>query len=115
MKDKLDHPKGFTLIEVLLVVSLLSISLVLVSINLIRPLPKAKIESVSSDIVSLLNEAATKSGSGDTQGGINSSEYGVHYETDRYTLFKGTVFTPGSNDNFQVTLPQGINISANLP
>jgi prepilin-type N-terminal cleavage/methylation domain-containing protein len=115
MMKKLAQSQGFTLIEVLLVVSLISISLIVVSVNLIRPLPKAKLDEVSGGIVSTLHEAATKAGSGDTQGGPTSSEYGVHFETSSYTLFKGTTFVQGGSDNFEVSLPAETSLTPNLP
>jgi len=108
-------PKGFTLIELLLVIALFSTILVLATVNLFKPLSSAKIESISSDIVSITLEAQNKAMNTHTQGQVLTSPYGIHFETNKYTLFKGAGFNASDPNNFVVDVPQGIVVSSNLP
>ena len=116
MKKKiyLNH-RGFTLIELLVVIALFSTILMLATVNLFKPVSSAKIDSVSSDIVSVTREAQNKAMNTHTQGQVLTSPYGIHFETNRYILFKGASFNASDPNNFVVNVPQGLVISPNLP
>ncbi|MEX0621891.1 MAG: type II secretion system protein [Candidatus Woykebacteria bacterium] len=113
--NTLKRRNGFTLIELILVVSLLSAVLVVTTITLFRPLSKANLDAVASDIAATLREAQDKSMNTDTAGGPQTSEYGLHFETASYTLFRGTSFSQSSPDNFKVNTPSSISLEADLP
>lgn len=106
---------GFSLIELLVVIALLSIVLVFVSINLFSPSEKAKLDSISTNVVSTLREAQNKAINTDTQGESQANEYGVHFESDKFILFQGTSFDSGDEKNFVINLPGSITITPNLP
>jgi len=106
---------GFTLIELILVLALLTTILTLATVNLFKPTAQANIDSASTDVVSILREAQNKAVNTDTGGGVASNEYGVYFEATKYTLFKGTVFNPADPNNFAVNTPQGITLAPNLP
>lgn len=107
---------GFTLIEVLTIVSLLSTILVFSSINLFSPVQKAKLDTTSADINSIIREAQNKAISSDTSGVGATDNYGIHFESDKYVLFKGSSYNVGDPNNFVVNIPEGVVISQiNLP
>lgn len=93
MKKKL-HTRGFTFIEVLVVIAILFI-LVAISITTFQ---KMSISSshrvVAQEIFSTLTTARN-----DTLASNNDTVYGVHFETGSTTLFQGSTFTEGDIDN----------------
>ena len=115
MKKTCSTYRGFTLIELLLVMALLSTILTLATINLFKPTAQAKINSVSADVTAIIREAQNKAINTDTNGEAASNEYGVHFEANKYVLFKGDTYTPADPNNFVVDVPQSVTINANLP
>lgn len=115
MKSRSVQEKGFTVIEIALVISLVTLILILGLPSIVGLLSSQKIDSVSSDIVSLLSEAQNKAMNSDTAGTPAASEFGVHFTSGSYTLFPGTVFNPADTNNFSVSLPSGFSLASNLP
>ena len=115
MKKSTVKENGFSLIELVLVIALLGTILTLTTVNLIRPFSKAKIQTVSSDISSILRQAQNKAINTDTSGEAETSEYGVHFETNKYILFRGVSYNPSDPNNFAVDVPDNITITPNLP
>lgn len=115
MAKKFWQESGFSLIEVLVVIALLSVVLVFVTVNLFSPNIEAKMGTVSTDIVSITREAQNKAMNTDTQGDLNSDEFGVHFETSRYILFKGSSFDGSDPNNFVVNLENNLSITPSLP
>lgn len=106
---------GFSLIEILLVISLMVIILSLATPNLFNPLGQEKVNSLASDITINLKDAQIKAMYSETLGQAATAEFGVHFSTSSYTLFRGTVFNPADTNNFSVTLTNGLSINLNLP
>lgn len=110
-----NNSNGFSLIELILVIALLSIILGITTVTLFRPVAKANLNTVSTDIFSLLREAQNRAINTDTSGDPQSNDYGLHFETNSYTLFKGTTYTPGDASNFKVDTAANISLSPTLP
>lgn len=108
-----DH--GFSLVELMIVIALLTVVLILTTVNLFKPVSKAKIDSTSSDLTSLLREAQNKAINTERESGITSDEYGVHFEINKYILFKGATYDPNGSDNFEVYTPENLTLTPNLP
>jgi len=106
---------GFSLVEVLLVISLLVIILSLSAPNLFNQLAREKVASLSTDVVSILKDAQTKAINSETIDLPTSSEFGVHFTANSYTLFRGVVFNPTDTNNFLVSVPDNLTIISNLP
>jgi len=104
--------RGFTIVELLIV---MAIMVVLVSIS-IAPLSHfrstALIDQTKSDIISALTEARNL-----TLSSRDNTIYGVHFETSKVVMFKGSTYfalTPGNKvyelgDRVSIT---GINLSS---
>jgi len=114
-KKHSSQPPGFSIIELILVIAILSIILGITTTTLFRPVAKANLDTVSIDIFSLLRQAQNRAINTDTSGDPQSNEYGIHFETDSYTLFKGSVYSSGDSSNFIVTTKNNISISPSLP
>ncbi|MFZ2150048.1 MAG: hypothetical protein WAV15_02735 [Minisyncoccia bacterium] len=88
------HNKGISVMEVLIVISVLAIifSIIIPQFSKTRELQVLK--SAVSDILSAINKSQAN-----TLASVNSSSYGVHFGSDEVIIFKGTVFSAGSADN----------------
>jgi prepilin-type N-terminal cleavage/methylation domain-containing protein len=106
---------GFTLIELVLVISLIGVLLAISTVTLFRPVSKTDLATTTTDIFSLLREAQNKAINTDTSGEAQSNNYGVHFEAGSYTLFKGTSYVVGDPSNLVINTPSNIAISPNLP
>lgn len=115
IEKHLNNTRGFSLIELILVIALLSIILGITTVTLFRPVAKANLNTVSTNIFSLLREAQNQAINTDTSGDPQSNEYGIHFETDSYTLFKGSTYISNDSSNFVVTTKNNISISPSLP
>ena len=85
------------------------------TVTLFRPVAKANLNTVSTNIFSLLREAQNQAINTDTSGDPQSNDYGVHFETDSYTLFKGSTYISSDSSNFVVATKNNISISPSLP
>jgi len=106
--------KGFTLIEVLVVISLLTLALLIATSSFSGGGQSNDLEQTSSEVISLLSEARSKAITSDTQNEPSSSSYGIHFETDKATLFKGTSFDILDSSNFEITFSNS-QLTTDLP
>ncbi len=64
------------------------------------------LNSTSSEVVSVLNEARAL-----TLASLDNKAYGVHFQSDKVILFKGSVFSSSDPDNKITTISSKISIS----
>jgi prepilin-type N-terminal cleavage/methylation domain-containing protein len=107
--------KGFTLIEVLLVMSLIAIIAGLSTINLIQPQKTASLDGTVATLVADLRGQQIKAMGGDKVSASTSQTHGIYVQADRYTLFKGT-YSAADTDNFVVMMEGDTSLSTtNMP
>lgn len=98
--------KGFTLLEILIAMSIL----VIVTSIVIGPFSSFRNRSILNteveNVVTLLNEARSK-----TLTSLADSAYGVHFETNRAVFFKGDVFIESDPSNEEVVFNSIVQIS----
>ncbi len=96
---------GFTLIEVLIVVGIVMIlvGLVVAGFSIFRK--EADLGHTAEEIISALRLAQNK-----TLASEAAEQYGVHFETNKYVLFKGTVYNASATDNVIFNLPFNVEI-----
>ena len=97
--------KGFTLIEVLVVVGLISLitgtpAFSFKDLNIRRPL-----ENGVEDVVTLINEARSLTLSAQAE-----TRYGVHLESEKIVLFSGGSYSSTSPANITSVLPSTVQI-----
>ena len=85
--------KGISIIEILVVISLIILIASIVIPNLSEFKKQQALKNTTEDIVSLLNEARNS-----TISSKNSTTYGVHFEEDSATLFPGVSFADNVNN-----------------
>ena len=97
--------KGFTLIEVVIVIFLIALVSTIVFNNLSSFRQDQILRSTTSDVVTLLNEAKQN-----TLSSVNSSSYGVHFETNRMILFSGIIYSSSDPNNKVVNFDDTVSI-----
>lgn len=91
--------KGFTLIELLVVLAILSF-LVFIALARFGVFGRqVSLDTASQQIISTLQLARNQ-----TLASEDETVYGVHFETDRYVLFKGVVYDPSDINNKETVL-----------
>jgi len=98
--------KGISLIEIIVVVAILGIIFAVVSPKFSTIRERQILKSTTSNILSSLNKAQTQ-----TLASLDSSSYGVHFESGQVIIFKGTVFSDSNPDNeiMEITSPAFIS------
>jgi prepilin-type N-terminal cleavage/methylation domain-containing protein len=104
------YKKGFTAIEIVVVVAIMLILLGIVSFSF-SGLKKS--QALKDSVVNTLS-SLDKSKS-ESFASVSSSVYGVHFQTDKIVIFKGTSYSSqsSSNENVSMTSPASIT-SINL-
>ena len=86
--------KGITLFEVLIVIAIIGI-IVAISVSQFSKVRVIQIlQNTGEDIVSASNKAKTQ-----TLASLDSSEYGVHFQSDKIVIFKGTSYNQNDSSN----------------
>lgn len=99
--------RGVTLIELVVVFGAIAI-LATITFSALAPLRDATtLNSVAEQGISLLNEARSK-----TLSSLAGSQYGVHFETTKMVLFRGTAYNSFDPENSVVTIPVAVTISS---
>jgi len=85
---------GFALIELLTVIGIILIlaSFLFPQLNLFKS--RNILDSTAQEIISALRLAQNK-----TVASEGASSFGVHFETDKFILFKGTIYDSAASDN----------------
>ena len=93
------HQTGFTLIELLIVIAIIAVLLVITLARFGTFGRQIDLNTTSQKILSTLQAARTQ-----TLASEEESVYGVHFETNKYILFKGSVYSPADPENKEFTL-----------
>ena len=101
--------KGFTLIELILAISIIAILFGLSTMNLLHAQNSTTVTTVEETLISDLKSQQTKAMNGTDSGG----SFGIHFSSDStYTLFQGTSYDPSSGSNSPITI-DAITFSGN--
>ncbi len=100
------YKKGITAVEALIVIAVLGLMFMIVFPQFAKSRENQVIKAGVQDILSSIDKARVN-----TLSSLNSSEYGIHFEANAVIIFKGTVFSSGSQDNETVDIISPANIS----
>ena len=101
---------GFTLIELIIVLSIVAILLGFTTINLSRSQQSASLNAVEQILLSDLKQQQLKAMIGDTEGRATPDSYGIHFDSNKYVLFHGT-YLEGDPSNFVVNLDSNMQFN----
>jgi len=101
------NKKGFTAIEFLIALSILSVLTAIIFTSMSRFRSGKALQAVSEDILSLLDE-----GRADTLSAKDSYAYGVHFESSEITLFRGAAYSSFDPNNRTVDIDGAVEISS---
>jgi len=105
------NSSGFTILEIIVVTSLIAALFGFIGVNLARITYSATINSQLSTIISDLKIQQVKSQGGDTEGRTTSDSYGIYFETNRYTFFHSLVYNQNDPDNLVVNLGDNMELT----
>jgi len=111
MKQLIIGEKGFTFAEIIVVFGVVAMLFGLAYSSTMKAQQSTSLESAVLILVSDIKNQQTNTMMGFTLGGLSASEYGVHFELDSYTLFKGTTYNPSEQTNLVIDLPTNISFS----
>ena len=106
MRKNLKNQKGLTLMEILIVLAVLGIIIATVMFQFSKTRANQVFQNGIADVLSALDKAR-----GDTLSSLNSSTYGVHFQSNQVVIFKGTVYNSGASDNQVITIVTPANIT----
>lgn len=106
---------GFTLIEVVVVMGIFVILASFATINLLRPQRSADLNSTVTSIIADIKQQQARSMLGEDAGGSSAVVHGVYFESNRYILFAGPVYSAADASNFVVNLSSGLTLATAFP
>jgi len=99
------NQEGFTLIEILIVISVIVILLGLGLVGFRFFERGTELDTTAQHILATIKLTQTK-----TLASEDASQYGVHFENDKYVLFKGDTYQEGGADNSVYQIPGRLEI-----
>jgi len=97
--------KAFTLLELVVVITLLGIMVGLSALYYQTSQVRADVNTQAAVLVSYLRLAQSNA-----MAGNDNESYGVHLETNLYVLFEGSSYVPDADSNIELELPPTIVI-----
>lgn len=93
------YKKGITALELLIILAIIGILVSIVFFQFSKSREQQVVKSAISDTLSSINKARSQ-----TLSSLNSSEYGIHFQSDKVIIFKGTIFTAGASGNETINI-----------
>jgi len=110
-KQKMRKPcfrrRGISLVEVLVVIAIVGIIAAIVFPQFSKMKENQVIKNATAETLSAIEKARSQ-----TLSSLNSSEYGVHFQSDKVIIFKGKVFSDSAIDNENIEIVSPANISS---
>jgi prepilin-type N-terminal cleavage/methylation domain-containing protein len=105
------NQRGFTLIELMVVITITAILLGFTTINLVGSQQRASLNAIEQELLADLKQQQLKAMIGDTEGRETSDTYGIHFDSGKYTLFHGT-YSSTDSANFAINLDQNFQFQS---
>jgi hypothetical protein len=99
--------RGLSTLELVIALSILLVITALITSGFSSFRKSTGLNDIVENGMSLLSEARSKTLSSEM-----ASQYGVHFETTKMVLFKGTSYSAGAPDNEELAMPPGVEIAS---
>lgn len=106
--------KGFTVIEIMLVMAIAAVLVGLATVSLFNFQHKANLTATTDTFIADLKDQQTKAMSGATEGQTINNTYGINLASNRYILFRGT-YSSTASANFTINLPDTVQVTTTFP
>ena len=107
--------RGFTLIEMIVIMGILFALMTLTTINLIKPQASALLHTTMTQLLADLSSQQLRSMGGDTDTTADPIAHSVYLGSSSYTLFRGAVYSSSDTSNFTIPLDPTLVLSTNFP
>lgn len=108
--------KGFTLVEILLVMGIFAILATLTGINFFSTYNRSNLNAAKDVIIADIKTAQSNAMSGKGQNGLAVDGWGVKIISDtQYAIFPGITYSIGNSGNIITTVPRGVTLTSNFP
>ncbi len=107
------NKRGFTIIELLLVMGVLAVLFGFIIFNILGTQRRASIDSSVDQLVSDIKQQQLKSMAGEST--LGNGLYGVHFAANQYSLFQGSIFSSASSGNFNVPADGVLTFTTTFP
>ncbi|MFA9288338.1 MAG: Tfp pilus assembly protein FimT/FimU [Weeksellaceae bacterium] len=107
--------KGFTLLELLLVMAITAILMSLSMLSLTTVQHQAYLDENRESLLSDFKSQQLKAMTGNTGGGSSSLAFGIRFSNNNYTLFQGSTYNASDPTNFTFTLKGSTRIVTTVP
>ncbi|MFA6274501.1 MAG: prepilin-type N-terminal cleavage/methylation domain-containing protein [Candidatus Paceibacterota bacterium] len=100
------YKKGITILEILIAIAILGIIVAIALPQFSKMRENQVLKNATSEILSSISKARSQ-----TLSSVDSSEYGVHFQSDKVIIFKGNSFdiNDEDNENIEIILPANIS------
>lgn len=100
---------GLTLIEVVVIIAIIGALIAVVTFPLIKFRQQQSIQNATNGVVSVLNDARTK-----TLAGLGGTSYSVQIQSDKVILFTGTTYSSATATNESYTIEEPVYLNWSL-
>ncbi len=100
------YQKGITIIEFFVIIAAIGVLVLIVLPQFSKTRENQVLKSGVQDALSSIDKARSQ-----TLSSLNSSEYGVHFQSDKVIIFKGKVFSSGASGNETIDIITPASIS----
>ncbi len=112
MINFLRKKRGFTLIEVVVAMSIFATLSGIVTINLLHAQSKTSLDTELNSLLAEIKSQQTLAMSGSMQNGSAPTEYGIYFDSTSYTLFAGSTYTANNPTNFVISLDNNVTFTS---
>ena len=103
--------RGFSLAEMVVVIGILTTLIGIGTISLLSAQNKTSLGATIDVFMADMKEQQVKAMVGDTQGSGVLQPYGIYFDSNKYTLFRGT-YLPSESSNFSINLPSNFRFDS---
>ena len=100
------YQKGITILEIIIVIAVVAIMAMVAFPQLAKMKQTQILKNSCEDIISASNKAKSE-----TLASLNSYNYGIHFQSDKVIIFRGTTYVSNDSNNETISITSPASIS----